>query len=126
MSKNEKKSVNRSDTSATAKVSNRQKPEYKLYQKYLKSDTFKEVKSIVHQRDQERCVCCHREAGNKITLQVHHTEYRYLGLGGITEANDCVLLCNVCHNALSRAKGNLNRWSDKSPILENWHTSPHI
>ena len=109
----------RSDLYQPKKASNRSKPEYKAYQKYLKSDKFKEVKSIVHKRDNERCVCCHRESGGKITLQVHHTEYTHLGCGGELEANDCILLCNICHNALSRARGNLSRWSDKSPILTN-------
>lgn len=114
-----KKQVTRSDTKQPTKISNRQKPEYKLYQKYLKSDKFKEVKTIVHRRDGEKCVCCGRNASDKVTMQVHHVEYTHLGCGGEIEANDCILLCNICHSAISRARGNLNRWTDKSPIIDN-------
>ena len=54
----------RSDLSKKAQPpkSNKQKPEYKLYQKYLRSDKFKEVKTIVHTRDNEKCVCCGKPA----------------------------------------------------------------
>ena len=110
-----KKEVTRSDTTSPKKKSNRNKPEYKLYQKYLKSEKFKEVKDIVHLRDKEKCCCCGRDEN----LQVHHVTYEHLGLGGNIEANDCILLCRICHSAISRAKGNLNRWTDKSPILDN-------
>lgn len=112
-----KKQPIRSDLSKKAQPSkaNKQKPEYKLYQKYLRSDKFKEVKTIVHTRDNERCVCCGRETD----LQVHHITYQHLGCGGEIEANDCILMCKICHSAISRAKGNLNKWSDKSPIINN-------
>lgn len=103
--------------------SNRQSPEYKAYQKYLRSDKFKEVKTAVHIRDGERCTCCHRTAGGKITLQVHHTEYTHLGCGDEREINDCILICNICHKAISSAKGNLGYWRDKSPILTNLHNT---
>ena len=111
--------VVRGDLPKKKKTSNRNTPEYKAYQKYLRSKEFKAVKTAVHERDGEKCVCCHRTAGGKITLQVHHTEYTHLGCGDEREINDCILLCNVCHNAISKARGNLGYWRDKSPILNN-------
>lgn len=119
-----KKEITRSDISEKAikkPESNRQKPEYKLYQKYLRSKQFAEVKEIVKERDGHKCMVCGREAdGDKINLQIHHRVYTHLGCGGETEANDCLCVCNICHNAFSKAKGNLRRWTDKSPILDNW------
>lgn len=107
-----------------APESEEKKLEKKIYQRYLKSEQFQEVKEIVHKRDNNICQVCGRtieecsEANTQ--LQVHHRSYEHLGMGGEKEASDCILLCGCCHRSIHSAKRNLRRFMDKSPIMKNW------
>lgn len=97
---------------------------YKKYQKYIKSKPFKELRDNVLERDGYRCRVCGRTLeeiadNKKITLQAHHNSYENLGKCNGEEMNDLLTLCSVCHNAIHKAKSNLRRFTDKSPINDN-------
>lgn len=63
----------------------------KLYQKYLRSDHWKALRSAALERDGGKCVVC--ESTDR--LQVHHAKYR--GLPEATEIGDLETLCRECH-----------------------------
>jgi len=58
------------------------------YKKYLKTDHWKEVKLKFRGRSCEKC-------GSKYKINIHHLTYRNLGRD--KEYNDCVPLCEYCH-----------------------------
>lgn len=111
--KNENKQSARSDT--TSKPKSKQRSEaYLKYQSYIRGKQFQEVKEIVKERDKV-CQTCGRtqeeiDASPKISFNVHHRTYAHLFEGGETEANDCILLCSVCHRSIHSAKSNLRRF----------------
>lgn len=53
-------------------------------------------KQAVRERDQRRCVNCHRD-GSDITLDVHHIVPR--GRGGSHRLSNMITLCRQCHDA---------------------------
>lgn len=92
---------------------------YRKYQSYIRSKAFKEVRKIVYERDGGKCMICNRTRQNGVTLATHHRCYEHLYAGGETEANDCILLCNICHSAIHRAKKNYRWFSMKNPRNNN-------
>lgn len=122
-----KKEKIRNDTKKTKrKPKNKLKePAYSAYQSYIKSKAFKELREKVLERDGYRCQVCGRtieeiaDSGKKISLQCHHKSYVNVGKNNEEEMNDLIILCSVCHKACHSARSNLNRFTDKSPILIN-------
>lgn len=119
-----KQNTTRSDTSKK-KLQNKPKdPVYALYQKYIKSKEFKELREKVLKRDNYRCKVCGRTleeiADKKITLQAHHSSYQNLGKCNEEEMADIITLCSVCHKSMHSAPSNLRRFTDKTPIINNY------
>lgn len=112
-----KKQIVRSDTTPKAvKPKTKQRNErYLKYQRYIRSKQFKEVRSIVFERDNYRCVCCNRGKEDGAILTCHHRVYRNLFKGGEIEAADCVCLCQYCHKGLHSVKANYNWFSMDNP-----------
>lgn len=114
MAKNEKKSVNRSDTTAPSK--RKQKSEqYLEYQRYIRGKYWKEVvRPAVLERDGHRCVCCGRN-DEEANLTIHHSQYDilYHEMEG-DNLKKLVTLCSVCHRAIHSAKSNYQRFKMKS------------
>ena len=107
-----------------------QDPIQREYHRYINSQQFKLFREIVLQRDNYTCRCCGRteqeideynkRRGKKtLSLQVHHSTYDNIGKTNDEEKKDCITLCNICHRAVHSAKSNLQRFKDKSHILEN-------
>ena len=88
---------------------------YKKYRNYIRSKAFKEVRKIVDERDGGKCMTCGRTRQNGVTLSTHHRCYEHLYEGGEAEANDCILLCNICHKAIHSSKKNYQWFSMKNP-----------
>lgn len=97
--------------------------DYKLYQSYIKSKDFKELRAKILERDNYTCQFCNRTIGeiegSKITLQIHHKCYNNVGKCNEEEMEDCVTLCSVCHKNCHQAISNRNRFKDKHFILKN-------
>jgi len=70
-----------------------------LYHYYQDSKYWKILVKAVRERDNNRCVDCGQTEGKLI---VHHTNYDNWGYGDIREINDCVLVCEKCHNKRHR------------------------
>ena len=114
----------RNDVKKAKKPQNKPKnPVYALYQKYIKSKEFRELRDKVLERDGYKCKFCGRTIeeieGSKITLQAHHSSYENLGKCNEEEMNDIITCCSVCHKNIHSAPSNLRRFTDKSPILKN-------
>ena len=60
------------------------------YNKYLKSDYWKEVKEKIHKRDDYKCRLCNSDED----LHVHHRSYEFLGNENL---DDLITLCRSCH-----------------------------
>lgn len=110
----------------------KKEPEYELYQKWIKSQGFKQLRLLMLERDGYRCKTCGRtlgeiqDSGRKISLQAHHSEYTHVGLGDERELGDLICLCSICHKGLHSAKSNLRRFTDKTAILDNIKENPQM
>lgn len=104
-----KKEITRSDTSSAKTKAKQRNQRYLKYQKYLRSKQFKIVKQIVFERDGGKCMFCGRTRNDGVTLNTHHRCYKHLFEGGIIEANDCILVCSICHKMIHSSKKNY-RW----------------
>lgn len=89
--------------------------EYIRYRNYLRSKKFGEVKKLVNERCEGRCVFCRRSREDGVTLATHHTTYKHLYEGGETEANDCILICTREHKLLHSMKCNYKWFSKDNP-----------
>jgi 5-methylcytosine-specific restriction endonuclease McrA len=62
------------------------------YQDYLISDVWKSLRSIVLERDGDKCVLCCSDK----KLQIHHRQYPKTY--GTESLSDLTTLCEECHN----------------------------
>lgn len=121
----------RNDVKKPKKAQNKPVDEnYALYQKWIKSKGFKELREVALERDKHTCQFCGRTleeiADKKITLQAHHKSYRNVGKGNEEELGDIITCCAVCHKGMHSAPSNLRRFTDKSPIQDNIKTNPQM
>lgn len=86
---------------------------YEKYQAYLKSKEWDEVKALVYERDKV-CRCCGR-SNDQAILAVHHSQYNVL-YNEKEHLDKLILLCNVCHCAIHRAKSNYCRFRRPAKI----------
>lgn len=105
-------------------------PHYALYQKWVKSKGFKELREKALKRDEYRCQFCGRTieeiADKKISLQAHHITYTNVGRGDEKELKDLIICCSVCHKNCHSAPSNLRRFTDKHFIEENIKHNPQM
>lgn len=130
-SKTKTKATARSDVKVPKKAQNKPKdPNYALYQRWLRSKGFKELKSLAMERDNNSCRCCGRTLeeieGTKIALQAHHRKYDNVGKGNEEELEDLTILCSVCHRGLHSAASNLRRFTDKHWVEQNIKNNPDM
>ena len=108
-----KREMIRSDTSEKAAPS---KNKLKMlrqreYTKYLRSKQFKEVKDIVYARQGGICPLCGEVIDAEHPGTCHHKNYKYGGMGGQIEADNCVYIHIFEHQALHRAKQSFSVYS---------------
>ena len=121
----------RNDARRLKKTQNKpSNPIYDLYQKWVKSKGFKELREYALDRDNHTCQFCNRTieeiSDKKITLQLHHKTYDNIGKGNEEELNDLITLCSVCHKNCHNAPSNLRRFTDKTPIVDNIRINPNM
>ena len=99
-----KKEIIRSDTSEKSHKSNTKlKNERSLiYQRYIRSKQFKEVRDIVRERHNNICPICGDEFTEDDMGTAHHKNYRWAGYGGEKEANTVVLIHKYEHQMIHR------------------------
>ena len=101
-----KREMTRSDTSEkSAPSKNKLKIErQREYTKYLRSKQFKEVKDIVYARQGGICPLCGEVIDAEHPGTCHHKNYKYAGMGGQIEADNCVYIHIWEHTNYHRAK----------------------
>ena len=75
-----------------------------VYQRYIRSKQFKEVREIVRARQNNICPVCGDEFDEKDTGTAHHKNYRWAGYGGEKEADTVVLIHKYEHMSIHRNK----------------------
>lgn len=84
--------------------------EYLKYQRYIRSKDFKEnVRDKVLKRDNYMCQTCGRTKDD-ISLSCHHRTYENLFKHDMSEINDCITLCKICHKCIHSAISNFQRF----------------
>lgn len=118
-----KNSVIRSDTSDKAVKAKLKKERTSAYTRYLRSKQFNEVKEIVLKRQGGICPICGDPIDSENPGSCHHRSYRYAGMGGEIEAQDCVYIHRDEHRELHRSKLSYQKYSvlnDRNePVPEN-------
>lgn len=122
-----KKETVRSDTSKkAAPAKNKLKTlRQREYTKYLRSRQFKEVKDIVYARQGGICPICGELIDDSNPGSCHHRSYKYAGMGGEIEANDCVFIHRDEHRELHRSKLSFQKYSvlnDRNDPVEDNHS----
>ena len=99
-----KKEMIRSDTSKKAAPSkNKVRSERALiYQRYIRSKQFKEVREIVRERQNNICPICGDEFTEDDMGTAHHKNYKWAGYGGEKEADTVVLIHKYEHQMIHR------------------------
>lgn len=93
----------RSDTSKKAAPKKNIRSERALiYQRYLRSKQFKEVKEIVRARQNNICPICGDEFNDEDMGTAHHRNYKWAGYGGEKEADTVVLIHKFEHQMIHR------------------------
>ena len=89
-----KKEMIRSDTSEKSQKSKTQlkNERARIYQRYLRSKQFKEVRDIVRARQNNICPICGEEFTEDNPGVCHHKLYTWAGYGGEKEADCCVMI----------------------------------
>lgn len=82
--------------------------EYLKYQRYIKSNDFKEIKRMVEVRDGHKCRVC-GATNEERTLTCHHITYKNL-YKEKEHLEDLITLCSICHNAIHKASSNYKRF----------------
>lgn len=90
--------------------SEEEKELYKKYQKYLRSDKFKQIREVVFDRDGRRCCCCGRSEEEGAVLNCHHRSYEHLFHEEENDYQDLRTLCQTCHRAIHRVPSNWSRF----------------
>jgi hypothetical protein len=115
-----KKSTVRSDTSEKATL---KKNRVSAYTKYIRSKQFNEVKDIVYKRQGGICPICGDMIDSEHPGSCHHRSYRYAGMGGEIEAQDCIYIHRDEHREIHRSKLSFQKYSvlnDRNePVPEN-------
>ena len=109
-----KKEMIRSDTSEKAQKSNTQlkNERARIYQRYLRSKQFKEVREIVRERQNNICPICGDEFTEDDMGTAQHKNYTWAGYGGEKEADCCVMIHSWEHQAIHRHKKSFALYSD--------------
>ena len=99
-----KKEMIRSDTSEKAAPSkDKVRSERALiYQRYIRSKQFKEVREIVRERQNNICPICGDEFTEDDMGTAHHKNYKWAGYGGEKEADTVVLIHKYEHQMIHR------------------------
>ena len=99
-----KKEMIRSDTSENAAPSkDKVRSERALiYQRYIRSKQFKEVREIVRERQNNICPICGDEFTEDDMGTAHHKNYKWAGYGGEKEADTVVLIHKYEHQMIHR------------------------
>ena len=99
-----KREMTRSDTSEKAQKSNTQlkNERARIYQRYLRSKQFKEVREIVRARQNNICPICGEEFTEDNPGVCHHQRYTWAGYGGEKEADTVVLIHKYEHQMIHR------------------------
>lgn len=117
-----KKETVRSDTTSPSK-SKLKNERANIYSRYLRSRQFKEVRDIVRERQNNVCPICGEEFTPDNPGTCHHRDYRYAGMGGVLEAEHCVMIHTWEHSAIHRHKKSYKVYSDDNdrnePVPEN-------
>ena len=94
-----------------------------IYQRYLRSKQFKEVKEIVRARQNNICPICGDEFNDEDMGTAHHRNYRWAGYGGEKEADTVVLIHKFEHQMIHRHPKAYKIYSDMNdrnePVQEN-------
>lgn len=118
-----KRETVRSDTSEKVSKTKIKSERTKEYTRYLRSKQFKLVKEIVFKRQNGLCAICGDPIDNEHPGTCHHQNYRYAGMGGEVEAENCIYIHNDEHRELHRSKLSFQRYSvlnDRNePVPEN-------
>lgn len=118
-----KNSVIRSDTSDKAVKAKLKKERTSAYTRYLRSKQFNEVKEIVLKRQGGICPICGDPIDSEHPGSCHHRSYRYAGMGGEIEAQDCIYIHRDEHREIHRSKLSFQKYSvlnDRNePVPEN-------
>lgn len=118
-----RKETVRSDTSAKGIAKKLKNERAREYSKYLRSKKFKEVKDIVYARQGGICPICGDVIDSEHPGSCHHRSYRYAGMGGEIEAQDCVFIHRDEHIQIHRSKLSFQKYSvlnDRNePVPEN-------
>lgn len=118
-----KKETVRSDTSTKAVKKETKSTRQKEYTKYIRSKQFNEVKDIVYKRQGGICPICGDMIDSEHPGSCHHKSYRYAGMGGEIEAQDCVYIHRDEHREIHRSKLSFQKYSvlnDRNePVPEN-------
>lgn len=81
---------------------------YKVYQKYIKSKEFKEIKQLVLERDGYKCKVC-SATNEERTLVCHHNSYLNL-YNERDHLEDLITLCSTDHYAIHSKPMNYKRF----------------
>ena len=84
---------------------------YLKYQRYLRTKKWREIRDLVLERDEHRCVCCSRTE----RLTVHHSCYDHL-YNEREHLKELVTLCVVCHSQIHRSPSNYQRFKMKETV----------
>lgn len=98
-----KKKTVRSDTSKKAASQDNVRSERALiYQRYIRSKKFKEVREIVRERQNNICPICGDSFTEDDMGTAHHKSYKWAGYGGDKEADTVVLIHKYEHQMIHR------------------------
>lgn len=98
-----KKKTVRSDTSKKAAPQDNVRSERALiYQRYIRSKKFKEVREIVRERQNNICPICGDAFTEDDMGTAHHKSYKWAGYGGDKEADTVVLIHKYEHQMIHR------------------------
>lgn len=98
-----KKEVIRSDVSEkAAPKDNVRNDRVLIYQRYIRSKKFKEVRDIVRARQNNICPICGEEFTEDDMGTAHHKNYTWAGYGGEKEADTVVLIHKYEHQMIHR------------------------
>lgn len=85
-----------------------------IYQKYIRSKNFKEVRELVRERQNNICPICGEEFTEDNPGTCHHMNYRWAGYGGEKEASCCVMIHVWEHRCMHRHPKSFSLYSDKN------------
>lgn len=78
------------------------------YHKYIKTEDWQEIRTLVLDRDNHKCRCCSRTE-EESSLTVHHSTYKNL-FNEADHLEDLITLCRYCHSGIHRVVSNKQRF----------------